>query len=117
MTKIKLRNMLRNVVAYTTLIQKTDQHTSRSSALQDEIAEEVELLDQVTAGITVLMTKYGDDAMALLEELMPFFGELVDPSRPLPSGVWASASWMTSSSTPLRVSCSNGGALACEVRG
>ena len=82
MTKIKLRNMLRNVVAYTTLIQKTDQHTSRISALQDEIAEEVELLDQVTAGITVLMTKYGDDAMALLEELMPFFGELVDPSRP-----------------------------------
>ena len=49
--------------------------------LQDDIEEEVELLDQITAAITVLLTKYGDDAMALLEDLMPFFGELLDPHR------------------------------------
>ena len=41
----------------------------------------MELLDQVTSGITTLMAKYGDDGMALLEELMPFFGELLDPAR------------------------------------
>ena len=49
--------------------------------VQDDIEEEVELLDQITSAITVLLTKYGDDAMALLEELMPFFGELLDPQR------------------------------------
>ena len=48
---------------------------------QDDIAEEVELLDQVTSGITTLMAKYGDDGMALLEGLMPFFGQLLDPAR------------------------------------
>ena len=50
---------------------------------QDDNEEEAELFDGISSCLSVVLRRYGDAAMELVNPLMPYFGALLDPARPV----------------------------------